>query len=113
MPCGASLATRLNSASRTTRLDFVRNVRLGEDERFARHKHDALIRSAAGRRRQAVGGRFRDVYADDGEITGGEFKNVGAAVERHGLRAVGVRIRAEAAEKFKPPPRTWSWKRPP
>ena len=42
----------------------------------------------------------RDVYADDCEIPGCQFKNVGAIAECNGLPAVGVRIRPETAEKF-------------
>ena len=85
---------------RTTALDLARNVGLGEDQRFARHKHDPFIGAATGRWRQFRDGGGRDVNADDGEITGLELKNVGASVDGDCSGVVGVRIRADSAAKF-------------
>jgi len=84
----------------TTGLDFVRNVRLGEDERPARNKDDALIGAAARAGRQVFYGRFRNVYSDDREIAGAEFKNVGATPERNGEHTARVRIGSQSAAKF-------------
>ena len=78
----------------------VRDVWLGFHEEVARDENDPLIGSAAGRRGQFRLGSIRDVDADDGKITGSQFKNVGAVVESNSLATIGVRVLADAAEKF-------------
>jgi len=80
--------------------DGIWNVRLGEDQGFARQEQNAFIWTAAGARWQLVYRLLRDVDSDDGEVAGVEFEYVRAALERDGARAIGVRVRAESAQKF-------------
>jgi hypothetical protein len=79
------------------RLDLIRNVRLGVDEKIARDSDDPFIRPAAGRRRQLWLGSVCDVYANHGEIAIVEFPNVGTPIATDALRAVGVWVLADTS----------------
>ena len=76
----------------------VRDVRLGIHQYIARDSHDPFVWSATGRGRQRPG-QIRDVNADDGEIAALDFPNIRAIVATDALRAVGVRVRADAFDK--------------
>jgi len=77
-------------------LNPVRNVGFGFDEKIAGDHNDPFIGAATGAARQFGLSGAGDVYADDGEITGFQFKNVRAVVQSHGLSAVGVGVWADA-----------------
>src|SRR6185312_1458357 len=78
------------------KLNTVGNVPLGVDQQVARQADDPLIRPATSRGRQVRFGVSGDVDADDGEVAIFQFPNVGAAITGDALRAVGVRVRANA-----------------
>jgi len=90
---------RPTSASRLRCSKRARNVRLRQNQRFARNSHKALIRTATGVGRKPPCGETGDVAADHSEIAGFEFKDIRAAVERFGLCTVRVRVGAEPFEK--------------
>src|SRR5439155_10715180 len=85
--------------SRGGKSHLIRDVRLGVDQEIARDEDNSLIRSATGRGRQVRFSGVGDVYANNREIAGFEFKDVGTVAERDGLRAVRVRVRAESSDK--------------
>src|SRR2546429_7210124 len=81
-------------------LNSIRDVRLNVDQQIPRYEDNPLIRAATGRRRQFRLRGVGNVYADNCEIAGFEFKDVGTVAERNCLRAVGVRIRAKSSDKI-------------
>jgi hypothetical protein len=76
----------------------VGDVMLGVDQEVARQPDNPLIGATTCRRRQFTGST-RDVNADDGEVATLKFPDVWAALAGGGLRAVGVRVRADAFDK--------------
>ena len=81
----------------------VWNVRLRPHQQIAGDEDDAFVRAAAGRGRQLADGLVGDVNADHGETAVVEFPEVRAAATCGGLRAVCVRVLAEAFEKSHAP----------
>ena len=75
--------------------DQFEDIRLRTDQRGARNFHDALIRPATGGRRQMTLLCLRDVLADNCNLSVRQLKNVRAAAQRLGLRAIGVRVGAK------------------
>ena len=73
----------------------IRNIGLGENERFARNPHHALIRAATGRRRQ-LRGEIGNVGTDDGKIAAIELPNVWATVATGSAGSAGMRVRAKS-----------------
>ena len=85
-------------ATATAGSKTVRDIRLGENERFARNPHNPLIRSATGRGGQ-LPRQISDVRADDGKVAAVEFPNVRTTTAAGSLRAIGMRVRAESSQK--------------
>src|ERR1041385_831716 len=79
---------------------MARNVPLGLNQKIARNENNAFIGTAACRRRQFRFGCFCNVYADDGEIAGGELEDVGTVVKSDCLPPVCMGIRANSTKKF-------------
>jgi DNA-binding XRE family transcriptional regulator len=84
---------------KTKRLEYGWNIRLGEHEGLSRNPDDALIRAAAGGGWQLAEGSVGDVAPDNGEVARVELPDVGTTAQAGRLRAVCMRIRAEAFQK--------------
>ena len=76
------------------------NIRFGLYQEIARQADNAFVRPTASGWRQFRSGCIRDVYADHGEVAVRELPNVRATMAGDSLRAVGVRVLADSAEKF-------------
>ena len=77
----------------------VGNVGFCQDQRLARNPHNALIGTAAGTRRQMRHGLRRDIFANDGEVSGIEFEDVWAALQTRSEGAIRMRIGTESFVK--------------
>jgi len=66
----------------------------------SRNAYDFLVGTATGGRRQALFRVIGDVRADDGEVTGVEFEDVGAAARASGRFAAFVRIGTDSSQYF-------------
>jgi hypothetical protein len=80
------------------KLNAIGNVSLGKHKGFAGNSDDAFIGAATSCGRQ-LPGRICHVEANEGKITIGEFKNVGATTTADRFRSVFMRIGAKSAEK--------------
>ena len=80
-------------------LDLAGDVRPRQDESFPWDADDPFVTSAACAEGELPGCAFRDVHADDGKIAIFEFEDVRAAIERRGLRSVGVWIGSETTDE--------------
>ncbi len=87
----------LQTPSSEHALGVLRNVGFCPDEGVPRNFDNPFVRAAARTERQFTGQDMSNVHADDGEVAVFEFENIRAALERRGLRSVGVRVGAKAS----------------
>ena len=81
-------------------LNYIGNVRFGENKGFAGNPDDALVRTATSGWRQPGGGSFRDVDSDHGKITILKLPNVRATGATNGFCSVLVRVGTESAKEY-------------
>ena len=80
-------------------LNVIRDIRFGVHQEVSGNSDDAFVGTATCCRRQLGRGGVRDVNANDGKVTGFQFKHVGTMTERNRLRAVRVRVRPKPPEE--------------
>jgi DNA-binding XRE family transcriptional regulator len=78
----------------------VWDINFSFNQKIPRDENDALIRPAAGGRRQFVDGFLCDVDADYGEVAVRQFPDVGTTAAADGLRSVLMRVFPDPAAKF-------------
>ena len=78
----------------------VWDINFSFNQKIPRDENDALIRPAAGGRRQFVDGFLRDVDADHREVAIRQFPDVGTTAAGDGLGSVLVRVPPNPAAEF-------------